>query len=256
MKLTHLITGASIVLCAAICSAQTNQSGHLLLPFLSPDSQSNVVVTISDFFGDGQRCPPEYINTLSNTNLFTPREQKLIEGLFTKYQNVTTNSGPGGTELADFCETNVVIRFMNRSFTNGFLLSTFRYTNVDASEEIRFGAGMSAKFRRKTNDEYVVSFTQTGDGTLLNFSEIRRGEQNGLLARFADLRPQGAAWDYKRAEFTTNSPLEEYRQCTNGLVLGKYLVWNPQTGNLVIEADFTKPYDFEKNRTDLQTPGR
>lgn len=249
MKLLNLIAGISTVLCTASSFAQTQQPSRPLLPFLSPDSQSNVVVAISDVMGGGQACPPEYINRIFNTNLFTIDEQRLIKKLFTKYQNVRTNSGPEGTELASFCRTNIVVRFMNRSFTNNSLMANFRYTNSDASEEVRFNGGMSAKFRDKFGNGYLASFTRTGNGTLFTYSEIKDGKPNGLLARFADQYPQGMAWDYKRATFTKNSPLVEYRQYTNGMVLGKYLVWNPQTGNLVIEANFTKPYDLEKYRT-------
>jgi hypothetical protein len=102
---------------------------------------------------------------------------------------VTTNSGPEGTELAGFCETNAVVKFMNRVFTNDFLMATFRYTNFDASEEIDFGAGMRAEFKDKSNNGYSVSFTETDDGTLLNYAEIKHGKPNGPLARFADLHP-------------------------------------------------------------------
>ena len=39
-------------------------------------------------------------------------------------------------------------------------------------------------------------------------------------------------------------------QYTNGMNIGKYLMWNPENGNLLMEADFKEPYDFEKHRTD------
>jgi len=58
-------------LCAEILSGQTNQPGKLIIPFLDEASQSNVNVTVLDILGNGQPCPAEYTNIVSNTNLFT-----------------------------------------------------------------------------------------------------------------------------------------------------------------------------------------
>lgn len=70
---------------------------------------------------------------------------------------------------------------------------------------------------------------------------------NGLLASFVDTHAQDTTWDYAHADFN-NSHLAEYRHYTNNFVHGKFAMWNVQTGNLTIAAEFTEPYDLEKHR--------
>lgn len=87
-------------------AAQTNQRGRLFIPFLDPASQSNVTVTVS--LDQEVPWPPEFTNSLSNTNLFTTEEQMMIREVLVKYKNVTTNSGPPGTILVDCYKTNSI----------------------------------------------------------------------------------------------------------------------------------------------------
>ncbi len=251
MKPQHLIFSSFLILSAGILFGQSNQPGKLFVWFLDKESQSNIVVTVSDLDGRGQPCPPEYTNTLSNKNLFTLKEQKLINEVFEKYKNVTTNSGPPGTVLTGLYKTNYVIKAMNKTFEVENWIANFQYTNFDAHEQIKIGAGMLAEFRDKSNDGYEISLTRTGSGTLLGFGEIKHSLPNGLFARFTDPHAQGLTWDYKLADFS-DSHLVEYRQCTNGLILGKFLMWNPRNNNLTLDAEFKEPYDFEKHRTDLK----
>ncbi|SRR5579885_80368 len=237
-----------IINLAAVAGSLKGQTNRLFVPFLDEESQSNVLVIRQ---GE-QPCPTQYANTILNTNLFELNEQKLIESLFAKYKNVTTNFGPAGTVLVDLHKTNYTVKIADRTVEVENWLAKFRYTNFEAFEEIRFKPGILANFRDKSNDGYSVSFARTGGGTLLSFWEVKHGLSSGLLARFTDRYPQGGAWDFRRARFSTNSPLTEYRQYTNGLVFGRFLVWNPRNNNLLLEADFKEPYDFEKHRIDLR----
>jgi hypothetical protein len=245
MKRQYFSLAICLMLATGNLFAQTSQSKRLFIPFLDEASQGNVDVNICDL-NQGQPCPMEYTNVLSNTNLFTPEEQKIISKVFVKYKNVTTNSGPPGSELTNLYKTNYVIKAMNKIFTNENWVANFQYTNFEAREEIRFGQGLLAEFRNKSNDGYGVSFTQTGGGTFLNFWEIKDGLPNGLLVRFDDKHPQGMAWNYQLANFT-NCSLVEYSQHTNGMVLGKFFVWNPRNNNLMLKAEFKEPYDWQKN---------
>jgi Ankyrin repeats (3 copies)/Ankyrin repeats (many copies) len=241
-------------------SVTVKRPEHLYIPFLEPASQSNVVVTVSSIFAAGDPCPAKYTNVLSNTNLFTAQEQKLIGEALVKYRNVTTNSGPPGTVLVDSYETNLIIpplywlgtnRPENVRRTNQIWVAHFQYTNSDAQEEIRFGAGVSAKFTNQSKDGYTASITRTGGGTsLLTVTEIKPNSASGLLARFADLHEQGPNWDYKLADFT-DGHLEEYMQMTNGMLLGRWFMWNPGSGGLILEAESKVPYDWNNHRMKL-----
>jgi len=246
MKPLHLILGVSLLLPVANLLGQTNQA-RLFLPFLDKDSQSNVVVSVC--FNGKASCPLEFTNVLSNTNLFTPEEQKLIKEVSVKYQNVTTNSGPAGTVLAGLYKTNFFIRERNNKVEIEQWVERFEYTNFEAHEMIYFGAGIGPEFRTKANDGYNAALTCVGGGSLFHFREVKRNLLNGVVAVFYDNHDQGTAWTYAHADFS-DGRLEQYMQYTNGLVIGKYLMWQPQSGTLLYEADFKEPYDFEKHRTD------
>lgn len=250
MKIQFIVIIFSLLIFAETLLGQTNQLRRLFIPFLEKESQSNVIVDVSGFFGDGQPCPLEYTNSLSNTNLFTTEEQKTISKAFLKYRNVTTNSGPIGTVPMGLFETNRFVKVINKSIKIKSWVAIFKYTNIDATEEIQFGAGMLAKFRNKSNDGYDLSLTRTGDGSMMYFGEVKHGLLNGLLAGFIDHHAQGVTWDYKFANFDDPS-LVEYRHCTNSLVIGKYFMWD-SNNNIVLEADFKEPYDFTKNRIDIR----
>jgi len=233
-------------LCADVVSGQTNQQGKLIIPFLDEASQSNVVVTVSDVLGNGQPCPVEYTNTLSNTNLFTAEERRLIREALVKYAEVTTNSGPHGTKLTALSKTNLVLQVRGKTVNSERWIGQFHYTNSDAKEEIDFGAGLLAKYRTKSDVGYNVSIARTGDGSILRFMTVRSDRLNGVLAEFDDPHPQGLNWQYKDASFT-NSILTEYRQYTNGLAFGKFFLWDIK-GRLMLAAEFKEPYDLEKHR--------
>jgi len=252
MKIRYILFGLILLLSAGNLFSQTNQSGKLIIPFLDSESQSNIIVSVSDDFGSGQPCPDEYTNTLSNTNLFTPEQQIAIKEVFVKYKNVTTNSWPPGTMLAALYKTNLVIKAMDRMVEAENWIARFQYTNCDAHEEIRFGkGGILAKYRDKSNDGYNVYIGRTGGGSVFRFMEVKRDLINGRLSTFDDNRPQGTTWDYRLADFS-NAHLTEYRRYTNSMVIGKFLMWNLQNNNVILEADFKEPYDFEKHRTDLR----
>jgi hypothetical protein len=228
---------------------QPNQTNRLTIPWLDPISQSNVEVKVFNF-PSGISCPIKYTNELSNTNLFSLKEQKLIEKVFVKYKSVTTNVGPSGTRLVDLEKTNITFPYFHGS--NEVWVSHFQYTNSDAVEEILVGGStISARFRTKSNEGYNVWIGPTGNGTMLQFAEIKNNLICGILVDFNDNHPQGENRNFRLADFS-NSRLTLYQQYTNGMAFGKYLMWNPRNNNLLLEADFKEPYDFERHRIDLR----
>jgi hypothetical protein len=248
MKLPHLTLGVSLLLLAGNLFGQTNQA-RLFLPFLDKDSQSNVAVSV--YFNGKHSCPLELTNVLSNTNLFTPEEQKLIKEVSVKYQNVTTNSGPAGTVLASLYKTNFFVKERDNKVEIEQWIARFQYTNFEAHEMIYFGAGIEPEFRTKANDGYNAALTRVGGGSLLFFKKVKQNLLDGVCAVFYDNHDQGATWNYGRADFN-DAHLEQYMQYTNGMNIGKYLMWNPENGTLLVGADFKEPYDFEKHR--VQSP--
>jgi antitoxin component YwqK of YwqJK toxin-antitoxin module len=227
MRLKYTIIGLTLFFSGCHLFGQTNQVERLYFPFLDKESQSNVVVSVSaDLYGGGQPCPVKYTNLTSNTNLFTHKEQELLEEVTIKYKNITTNSGPAGTVLVSLCKTNFII--MNR--TNESWVARFQYTNSDAQEEVWFGSGISARFSTKDGNGYNVGIGSVGGGSMLRFSQVKQGLKNGLAVDFL------------------NNKLQSYMHYTNDLVLGNYFMWNPQNGNLIVQAKFKEPYDMEKHR--------
>jgi hypothetical protein len=237
MKLRHIILGLSLLFFAGNLFGQTNQVKKIFVPFLDEESQSNVVITVSDF-GSEQPSPLEYTNLISNTNLFTPKEQKLLEEVFIKYKNyqdLTTNSGPPGTVLVGLYKTNFIIPIIHK--TNEQWVARFQYTNSEAQEEVRLGNGIAMRYFTKTGDGYIVGIGNSGGDLGLRLFQIKqRGVLDGLQVDFV------------------NNRLQLYMHYTNGKAIGKYFMWNPRNGNLILEAEFKEPYDLEKHR--LQTQWR
>ena len=225
---------------------QTNQAKSLVISYLDPASQTNAIVAVADFV-TGQPCPAEFSNVLSNTNLFTYEQQKQIEEIFYKYKDITTNSGPVGTILIGYDQTNYLVRTEGQTISIPRCLSRFRYTNSDAVETITIGpGGMNSEYRDKSDNGYDIGFIRTGYGTMLRFVEKKGNSANGILVSIEDLFHQGKDWDFRRAQFS-DQRVTEYRQYTNGLVLGKFLMWDPRTGKLIVEAEFKEPYDYQKH---------
>lgn len=232
---------------SAVCIfGQSGQPERLYIPLINRESQSNVIVSVSDL-GEGQPCPARYTNLLSNTNLFTSEQQEEIKTAFSKYRAVTANHGPAGTVLVDSYKTNYAFKADDKRFAAEETISVFQYTNRDAREVIRIGAGFRAEYRTGSNVGYDVSFIRTGAGTLLGFGEIRDNKPHGVFVRLVDMHPQGLAWDYKKADFES-SLLSEYKQYSRGYVLGRLFMWNVKNGNLQVQAEFTRPYDWNQNR--------
>jgi len=108
-----------------------------------------------------------FTNLASNTNLFSPQEQELIQKVLSTYKNVATNFVPPGSFLTG----------MDR--TNGLWTGHFRYTNSDAFEDIRFG-DMSSSIFPKPGGGYRAFIDGTGAETAAKF-RAKPGEGYDVL---------------------------------------------------------------------------
>jgi hypothetical protein len=236
MRLRNIIIKVSLIFCVGKIFGQTNQADRLLIPFLDDESQSNIIVTVSDLDGDGQPCPMEYTNLISNTNLFSVAEQKLLTEIPFKYKDVTTNSGPAGTVLISLYKTNIVIKVMDRTVKTENWVADFQYTNSEAREEIFFdGQTMTAsRFQIKPNNGYTAVFFQEDGMSALRFMQVKQGLMDGLLVEFH------------------GDHCVSYQHEIQGKAIGKFFMWNPLNNNLGLEAEFKEPYDLEKHRLQPQ----
>jgi hypothetical protein len=223
MKLPNLILILSLLLLDNLFG-QTNQTGRLIFPWLLPESQSNIVVTANP--EHPIPCPLAYTNLISNTNLFTPAEQKIFTEIVQKYKNVTTNTGPSGTTFTglEMRQWNI----NNPPFNIKFPVGCFVYTNSGAHEEIAYYARtLVAMFRTQSGDGYNV---QLDRGRLLTYLEYRSGVLDGLSM-------EGGIFD---ADHCT-----EWARFVNGKIVGKFIGWN-QGGAIIMQAEFKEPFDFLK----------
>jgi hypothetical protein len=204
-----------------------------------------VLVSVSELQGDGQPCPIEDTNLVSNRNLFTAEEQRLLGEVFVKYKHVTTNIGPAGSILVSLDKTNSVVPFRNR--TNAYWRAIFEYTNSGAQEEVIFVQGISARFRDKAGDGYVVGFGNIAGNLSIVFEQTKAGIANGLHVECIDVQKSVLQGSVLASEFT-GEHVTTYQHMTNGMAIGKYLLWNPQNNNLILKAEFMEPYDMKKHR--------
>ena len=227
----------------------------LSFPYLDNEGQSNVVVSIHDE-GGGVPSPERYENRLTNGFLFSAVEQEMIRSAFRRYKNTSILHGPSGEEVAGKTSSNLVTSARGRITTNKSLFVTFVSTNFAATDTVEFWGTMpvSVTHRTKKGDGYNLTYVKTGHGVMARLSSVTNGVKNGPYAIFEEVTPRPPpqnpnAYDY------SDFPLTEYRRYSNGLVIGKFLMWNPTNDFLFLSADFIKPCALEKHRTDLSIIG-
>jgi hypothetical protein len=165
-------------------------------------------------------CSPEYTNVFSNTNLFTPDDQKLLMDIPLEYKSVATNSAPPGSIFLGFGKDSF-------AFAGDYVYLLFCYTNSEAQVKVFIDKHSDGKtswirFRTKSGDGYDACFYNNGIAT---FRQFKHSQLNGLWADFEG--DHCAGW----------------MRFVNGKAVGKWLVWN-RTGSLYMEAEFKAPYDF------------
>jgi hypothetical protein len=212
------MVGFTSILLATGLPGQTNVGVGHMIPFLEPDSQNNIIIKVNGLLAP-RPCPPEYTNLVSNTNLFSVSERKLLEELPARYKNVTTNCGPPGTVLVGLSNSSIG------------LLAHFQYTNSNASEEVTFSALTSVKFRNGSGDGYDVELYNPDAYRVpgLGFTQIKHGVMEGLTANFYG---DHCTW---------------WMHFREGKAVGKWFAWD-RRGNLLLEAEFKEPYDYLKYR--------
>jgi hypothetical protein len=227
------------------------------VPFLDPASlDTNVVLHVVNFSA-GVPCPPVYTNRLNNTNLFSRGQTTSILEALSKYWTVTTNVGPPGTVLTSLYPTNIPtptnlpLRVSTKPFISK-MVGVFKYTNCESTEVLRFSSGLAADYVNPSGTGYHVSITRTASGTLFSFAETVAGHANGIAVRLTDSYHQGLEWDFRRAK-PADFVLIELKHITNGLAIGPWFMWNPETGRLGFHVEFKQPYDLVKHS---RIPGR
>jgi len=93
MKLKYFIFIFCLSFATSNLFGQTNHSAKKTIGSLNAASQSNIDVIASGNMDDAVPCPSEYTNIISNTNLFTPDETKLLKEISF---NLSTNSTQRG----------------------------------------------------------------------------------------------------------------------------------------------------------------
>ena len=235
MKIQFLILGFCSLLSGSNIFAQhASDAASILMGLFEPDSQTNIIMTVFN------NCPTQYTNSLSNTNLFTLSERKLIEDVLTKYKFVTTNSGPPGTVLVGFEETS------------NYCVAHFSYTNTGSHESVTFrrspegpphgggydelvspttsGSYMVARFRNDKGGGYDAIITPV-ERKVLTYAQIEKNTVNGLVIEFQN--------DY----------CEDLLHFVDGKAVGKWLVWGGPNDNYLLEVKIKSSLDYFKYTT-------
>lgn len=195
-----------------------------LVPIQNQKNQTNFVVLADS--SHPQASGMELTNLLSNTNLFTAREQAQIESLKLKYQHVTTNSGPVGTVFV-----KKALRQMRwGTYTNIFRARCFSYTNSTALEEVASPYDTEtyiwAKYRTPEGDGYNVIFWE---GKIAAYQEFKAGKLDGLWVQFFD-----------------GGNIGRWQRFDHGKAVGQHLTWDAD-GEIGQKVVFRVPYDLLNN---------
>jgi hypothetical protein len=213
---------------------------------LDIDSLTNVDIIVSGGEHE-QPCPPELTNSLSNTNLFTPNEQKLLREIPLLYGNITTNSGPPGT---------VLLSLRRKSLwgivPSEYMVARFQFTNSDMVDEVLFDhygrtVGGPHIVRNKAGDGYDVKALRIepdsgygGPAPEFQFAQIKHGGHHGVYPGIYD-----GLWVDIRGDHCIS-----WMRFSNGLAVDQWLYWSPYGNKLSIWVKFKEPYDYwEHSRT-------
>jgi hypothetical protein len=172
-------------------------------------------------------CPPEYTNVLSNTNLFTPDEQKLLKAIPLLYGNITPTSGPPGSVLVHLD--------WFRKWLNGGKVR-FQFTNSDMRDDMAFNPFGQAGIhyvRNKAGDGYDINFIGgsgfVGPGPEFQLTQYKHGVQDGLWVAMHD------------------DHCMRWMRFSNGLAVDQWLLWEPNGDKLSIWVKFKAPYPASRS---------
>lgn len=222
MQTKFSILGLGLLMVCNLGFSQSVEPGRLCYPFLTIESQSNLVFTAD---ADHPRaCPVELTNVISNTNLFTVAEQQKLKEVELKYQNISTNAGAAGSVF-----TGMQMRqWRLGEFTDKFLVACFKYTNSQATDELRI-FDCRVRYRTESGAGYDVRMSR---GRLVQYQEYAGGVLNGL---FVDST-------FDRAHCNSLA------RFTDGKMVGRFLNWS-KNGEIVMDIYFKEPFDFLKYQT-------
>jgi hypothetical protein len=229
-----ILSGLCLAIVTGELLGQTNSPSRKLLFGFDAASQTDVDV-IASGARDEVPCPPEYTNVLSNTNLFTRDEQKLLDEIALVYGNETSNSVPAGSVMVDFHATPMPTSWG----TNWLWVAHLKFTNTDLTDEITPGGDLFRhKVRNKDGDGYDFNITPTlfhprsygeESGPEFWFQQIKHGVKDGL---YVNVIPGGHC--------------TKWMQFSNGWAVDKKLCWAAGSGELTVWAKFKKPFDIDR----------
>jgi hypothetical protein len=239
-----LILILGLMQAGSYCNAQghvSEDAASLLKDLFDPDSRTNMAVV------EHNDNSPRYTNLISNTNLFSPEEQQLLQEIVEKYGKLATNSPPRGGVL------------VNLERTNGFWWGHYSYPQSGAHEDIRFGGRLFqvapatghgyeafvdglgpdvtlAKFRYKDGEGYDVLLDPPDSNKAGNTSpryliQIQGGIPNGLFTEI-----HGTHF-YELVHFV------------NGRAFGKWFIAASQGAGNIFEIKVQTPVDYFKYMT-------
>jgi len=233
----------------------------------APDGKTNMS------FSAYTNCPPQFTNSIYNTNLFTLEQQKIIKEILEKYSNLTTNSLLPGTVLS------------GKDVSSNYCILHFKHTSSDATEDVIFrngpgfsqkrgyealisplgeGASLVARYRLKDNTGYDVKMNKhANDNSLLKsdfFKKLTPDEQRCAEKELLLLQQQQSANKWEPVffvEIKNNKPngifiafgknnyISELLHFKDGKAFGKWLMWSyGKEYNYLVQITLKSPMDY------------
>ena len=237
MKFELLIFCLCLLIITGNLSGQTQSSppARKLLQGFDAASQSNIEVIADGTFDNEVPCPSENTNIISNTNLFTADEQKLLNDIRLTYGDETTNTVPPGGVMVSFKATPIETSWGTR----WDWVARIQSTNSDLTDEITPGGDLYRhKVRNKAGDGYDFNIDPTapktsayggGSGPEFWFQQIKHGVKDGIFV-----------------EVVHGDHCSSWMRYSNGWAVDKKLYWDPNYNKLMIWANFKEPFDIDR----------
>lgn len=238
------------ILFYAFCFGVLHQvNSALLMPFIRPEAQSNIVVKAS--FDHPVPTPPYLTNLLTNTNLFSPAELDAISTANQRFSSITNIYSVAGLKLIKTNQCYYVVngwltpegKYEKGPFTNFFTVAVHSDSEHQETVEIaepEYPGGLTCRVRRPNGEGYNVGFA---GGSLVSYAQVKNQRFDGLYVLFIlgkkhVLPEQCYLWT----------------RFKHGMAGGDFLTWNGEAGQLNVWAVLPEGFDFIGNCVDTFDP--
>jgi hypothetical protein len=233
-----------ISFCVSYFGVLCMANSALLMPFVRPEAQSNIVVKAN--FENPIPPPIHLTNLVSNTNLFGQADISSISDANRRFSLVTNIFLVEGLELIKTNKCYFVVkgrlfegRYERGPFTNFFSVAVHFDSKSQETVEIaepQYPGSLSCRIRRPDGGGYNVRFSR---GRLASYAQVNNQFYDGIYVNFKPGK-----------KYSLPEQCWMWTRFKRGMSSGDFLMWDGMTGDLTVWALLPDGFDFIGNCVD------